>query len=132
MSQKQDKQRIYNSKEWKITRTAKLQRDPLCEVCKANGKIVAAQAVHHVIPIETASDFAYMQELAFRFSNLLSVCYQCHSDIHQQLNSRTREGHQRAAATAVERWAQLRAPRGSENEDESVNKDLPNVKSNEY
>lgn len=113
MSQKQDKQRIYNSKEWKLVRIAKLQRDPLCEVCKQNGKVVPAQAVHHIVPIETATDFGYMRELAFRYNNLMSVCYSCHSDIHKAMNSRTREGHQRSTATALERWAKARRSEGN-------------------
>ena len=104
MSQKKDKMRIYNSKEWRMVRNAKLEKNPLCEVCAERGKIVAAQCVHHVIPIETASDFTYMKELAFRFDNLLSCCFQCHSEIHQTLKSRTREGHQRASQAAVNRW----------------------------
>ena len=104
MSQKQDKQRIYNSKEWRLVRNAKLEKNPLCEVCAERGKIVAAQCVHHIIPIETATDFTYMKELAFRFDNLLSCCYQYHSEIHQTLKSRTREGHQRASQSAIDRW----------------------------
>ena len=104
MSQKKDKMRIYNSKEWRLVRNAKLEKNPLCEVCAERGKIVAAQCVHHIIPIETASDFTYMKELAFRFDNLLSCCFQCHSEIHQTLKSRTREGHQRASQAAVNRW----------------------------
>ena len=108
MSQKEDKARIYNSKEWRLVRLAKLQRNPLCEVCMSKDKIVPAQAVHHIIPIETATDFAHMKDLAFRYNNLMSVCYACHSDIHKAMNSRTKEGHQRATATAIERWAQAR------------------------
>ena len=104
MSQKKDKMRIYNSKEWRLVRNAKLEKNPLCEVCAERGKIVAAQCVHHIIPIETASDFTYMKELAFRFDNLLSCCFQCHSEIHQTLKSRTREGHQRASQAALDRW----------------------------
>ena len=104
MSQKKDKMRIYNSKEWRLVRNAKLEKNPLCEVCAERGKIVAAQCVHHIIPIETATDFTYMKELAFRFDNLLSCCFQCHSEIHQTLKSRTREGHQRASQAAVNRW----------------------------
>ena len=116
MSQKEDKARIYNSKEWKLVRLAKIERNPLCEVCESKGKIVPAQAVHHIIPIETATDYDHMRDLAFRYSNLMSVCYICHSDIHKAMNSRTREGHQRATSTAVERWAQARQPKGQGDE----------------
>jgi 5-methylcytosine-specific restriction protein A len=106
MSQKQDKQRIYNSKEWKLVRNAKLNKDPLCEECKRRDKWVSATCVHHIIPIETATDYHQMQELAFRFTNLMSLCYQCHSDIHKALNSRSREGHAKATQTALDRWAE--------------------------
>ena len=104
MSQKQDKQRIYNSKEWKIIRQAKLSATPLCEQCLRQDKWVAAQCVHHIIPIETATDFAYMRELAFRYDNLMSLCFKCHGEIHKALDSHTREGHQRASHASVERW----------------------------
>lgn len=104
MSQKQDKQRIYNSKEWKLVRNAKLNKDPLCEECKRRDKWVSATCVHHIIPIETATNYQQMKELAFRFTNLMSLCYQCHSDIHKALNSRSREGHEKASQQALQRW----------------------------
>ena len=112
MSQKQDKQRIYNSREWRQIRDAKKDKDPLCELCLKRGKWVQAQAVHHIIPIETATDFRQMKELAFRFSNLLSVCYECHAEIHKALKSQTREGHQRASQAAVDRWLDRHKAKG--------------------
>ena len=104
MSQKQDKQRIYNSKEWRKIRDAKKAANPLCELCLERGKWVPTQAIHHIIPIETATDFRQMKELAFRYSNLMSVCFECHAKIHKELKSQTREGHQRASNAAVDRW----------------------------
>lgn len=104
MSQKKDKQKIYNSREWKLVRAAKLERSPLCEVCRDKGLAVSAQAVHHIIPIETATNFTEMKELAFRYTNLLSVCFSCHSKIHEALRSRSREGHQRSSQAALQRW----------------------------
>jgi 5-methylcytosine-specific restriction protein A len=104
MSQKKDKQKIYNSKEWHLVREAKLQHDPLCEKCKEKGYIVSAQCVHHIIPIETFQSFTMMKQMAFQFTNLMSLCYQCHSEIHQALRSRSREGHLKASASALERW----------------------------
>lgn len=104
MSQKEDKQRIYNSKEWRMVRNAKREHDPLCELCLERGKWVPTQAIHHIIPIETATDFRQMKELAFRYSNLMSVCFECHAKIHKELKSQTREGHQKASQAAVDRW----------------------------
>ena len=105
MSQKQDKQRIYNSLEWHRLREAKLQINPLCERCQEQGYIVSATCVHHIVPIETARNFEEMQRLAFcAITGLQSLCYQCHSDIHKAMRSRSREGHKRASQAALDRW----------------------------
>jgi 5-methylcytosine-specific restriction protein A len=112
MSQKQDKQSIYNSAEWRRLRDAKREANPLCERCIALGKAAgvkegwlrAVQVIHHKIPIETARNFEEMKALAFRWNNLQSLCFQCHSEIHQQMNSRSKEGHKRASEAALERW----------------------------
>ena len=115
MSQKKDKQRIYNSKEWRLVRNAKRERSPLCEMCLEQDKWVPVECVHHIIPIETATDFEYMKELAFRYDNLMSLCHECHSKVHEALKSRTREGHQRASQAAVDRWlAKHGVPKGDQ------------------
>lgn len=108
MSQKQDKQRIYNSREWRRLRNQKREANPLCELCLENGKVVPVQVIHHKTPIETAHNYEDMKSLAFNWGNLQSLCFKCHSEIHQALNSRSKEGHQKAAASALERWAQSR------------------------
>ena len=41
-------QRLMNSREWRETRTSKLQRNPLCEEHYKVGKYVAASVVHHI------------------------------------------------------------------------------------
>ena len=102
--QTKDKQRIYNSREWRLLRDQKRRANPLCELCLANGKVVPTQAIHHKIPIETAQSFDEMKRLAFRYDNLQSLCYKCHSEIHQAMKSHTKEGHQKAADAALQRW----------------------------
>ena len=114
MMKKKDKRLIYNSREWHIVREAKIQHDPLCELCKSRGIVTSAQAVHHIIPIETASSFEDMRELAFRFTNLMSVCFACHGEIHRALRSATRESHRQATANAIERWAKARQGEGDD------------------
>ena len=53
--QAKDKQEIYNSREWKELRIAKLRStNGLCEECMKEGIVTAARCVHHVVPIETA------------------------------------------------------------------------------
>ena len=107
MSQRQDKQRIYNSREWQSLRLRKLTANPICERCWNEHHLVeSAQVVHHVVPIETATDYQTMRALAFQYDNLQSLCFQCHSDIHKAMASRTKEGHKRAVDAALERWKQ--------------------------
>jgi hypothetical protein len=45
-----------------------------------------------------------MKRLSSRLDNLQSLCYKCHSEIHQSMKSHTREGHQKAADAALQRW----------------------------
>lgn len=46
----------------------KLAQDPLCEVCKAEGRATLAAQVHHDKPIRTHP------ELRLALSNLVSIC----------------------------------------------------------
>ena len=105
MSQKTDKQRIYNSREWKALRAAKLTANPLCERCQEAGYITPARTVHHKIPIETARNYEEMKRLAFcGLAGLQSLCFQCHSDIHKQMNSRSAEGHKASSIASLDRF----------------------------
>lgn len=105
MSQKQDKARIYSSKEWHTLREAKLEANPLCERCMEQGYVVSARCVHHKVPIETARSYEEMKRLAFcSLSELQSLCYQCHSDIHKAMRSRSKDGHKKASEAALARW----------------------------
>ena len=112
MSQKDDKKRIYQSKEWKLLRNAKREANPTCERCLEMGKAAGVkkgwvrpvQVIHHKIPIETARNFEEMKAIAFRWDNLQSLCFKCHSEIHEQMKSRSKEGHKRASDAALDRW----------------------------
>ena len=120
MSQKEDKRRIYNSREWHRLRDEKRRANPTCERCKALGQaegrrignealtrrgwVTPVQVIHHIVPIETARNYDEMRALAFRWDNLQSLCFKCHSEIHQQMNSRSKDGHKRASEAAFERW----------------------------
>lgn len=70
-----ERQRFETSGRWGKIRRTKLNRDPLCEDCKAQGVVTEAQEVHHV-------DNDYVNNLD---TNLMSLCVSCHS-------KRTRKG----------------------------------------
>ena len=64
--------RLYASKAWRRVREVKLAMDPLCERCKANGRIEAATEVHHRIAVRDGGD-------PFDVAGLESLCKPCHS-----------------------------------------------------
>ncbi|MCI9607765.1 MAG: HNH endonuclease [Muribaculaceae bacterium] len=82
-----DASKIYNSSLWRNLRLAHITAHPLCENCYKEGRITAAQEVHHVKPILTGQNIEEMQELAYNPDNLLGLCQECHHKIHQQLRN---------------------------------------------
>ena len=99
--QAKDKAAIYNSREWRELRTLKLRTTPLCERCRElgikagvpGGYIRAASCVHHIIPIESARTPDEMRRLALHcgLDGLMSLCRQCHAEIHRQIGSNRRD-----------------------------------------
>lgn len=75
---------VYNTPTWKSLRITKLQNNPLCEECLKNEKITAAVEVHHIQAFMTGMNIQQIQWLGFDYSNLMSLCEQCHSDIHSK------------------------------------------------
>ncbi len=67
------KQRGYDNT-WLRLRLRKLARDPLCEVCLANGMTQEAEQVHHKVPFNGLRD-----PLRLQWANLESVCRACHA-----------------------------------------------------
>lgn len=91
-----------NSREWRELRAAKLASEPLCERCKAEGYVVSARCIHHIIPVESGRTDAECWELATRWSNLQSLCYQCHSDIHKYMGKS--KNHVERSKQNLQRW----------------------------
>ena len=58
---------------WKKLRARFLLQHPLCQQCKCEGRLAAAEEVHHILPLAncgTNDD-----------SNLMALCKSCHSRI---------------------------------------------------
>jgi 5-methylcytosine-specific restriction enzyme A len=70
--------RGYNG-QWQKVRNIKISNDPLCEQCINHGIDEIATIVHHIKSIEDAP------ELRLRYDNLMSLCTQCHEEIHGRL-----------------------------------------------
>ena len=112
IQQQRDKASIYNSKEWKQLREAKLTAQPLCEMCQEEGRkqgvkrgyVRSATCVHHIVPIETATSMDEMRQLAFDWNNLQSLCRPCHNKLHNDAGYHTKEAVQERKQSAFERW----------------------------
>ena len=104
--QAKDKAEIYNSREWRELRSAKLRQQPLCEMHLKNDIIVAAHCVHHIVPIETATTKEEMRRLALDcgMNGLMSLCDDCHHKLHEEMNSFSREAVKERAEARHERW----------------------------
>ena len=104
MSRNKDYQHLLNSKRWKQLREWKLQQNPLCELCEAEGFVRSAIDVHHKTPVESARTPQEMEQLCFNPSNLQALCISCHSKIHREARSHTKESHQQRERDRFERW----------------------------
>ena len=101
-----DKADIYNSREWKELRIAKLRStNGLCEECLKQGIVTSARCVHHVVPIETARTKDEMKRLAFDVNNLRALCFACHARIHKEIGSNTAKIVRQRAEARQDRWA---------------------------
>ena len=104
--QAKDKAEIYNSREWKELRIAKLRStNGLCEECMKEGIVTSARCVHHIVPIETARTKDEMKRLAFDVNNLKALCFACHARIHKELGSNTAKIVRQRAEARQDRWA---------------------------
>ena len=65
---------------WRKIRAAYIAGRPLCEMCKADGKLVPANVVHHRVPLDRGGGHDW--------DNLQSLCERCHSKHHAEDGTR--------------------------------------------
>jgi len=56
---------------WQKIRRMQLTREPLCQDCKDNGRVMMAVEVHHIVALRDGG--------THDFENLRSLCKTCHS-----------------------------------------------------
>ena len=66
--------KVYGGEAWKKLRKAYRMANPLCEVCKDNGRFMPAVLIHHKLPLREGG--------TNEWSNLQSLCSACHEKIH--------------------------------------------------
>lgn len=64
--------KFYNY-QWRKLRARFLQQNPLCEICKRQGRYTIATEVHHIKPLAVGG--------TNDFENLMALCKPCHSSI---------------------------------------------------
>lgn len=66
---------------WRKLRTAFISANPLCEMCKRQGRYTAATEVHHVKPLADGG--------TNDIDNLMALCRSCHARVHLQMHPPT-------------------------------------------
>ncbi len=79
---RKERVKIYASKEWRSLRLAYLYHHPLCELCEARGIVTLAQHVHHADSF-TNYDSLMAKFRAYDYTNLVSLCEECHGWLHR-------------------------------------------------
>ncbi len=66
---------FYATPEWRRLRDWYRARHPLCEECQRQGRVTAAELVHHKVEISQGGE-------PLDAANLESLCRSCHSKVH--------------------------------------------------
>ena len=82
---KQEYQEVYQDKRWMKLRNHKRRVNPLCERCEGMNKVVPMKEVHHRKPFQEGRTKEEIEELAYDWENLESVCPECHEARHKEL-----------------------------------------------
>lgn len=96
--------KLINTTRWRKLRLVKLHADPLCERCKEKDKHTLAETVHHITPVESVTTIEQMEVLMFDYDNLMSLCYDCHEEIHTEMFSHTKENVKKANERRTQRF----------------------------
>ena len=79
----------YNTRTWRGVREAVLKRDNyLCQRCLEKGIVKQAEEVHHITPLSTYIDDADLHELLTDTNNCISLCRECHKEIHKEMKEK--------------------------------------------
>ena len=94
--------RFYKSSEFRSLRRKVLEQHHYeCYNCRARGKIVKAQEVHHVFKVREYPQYALSEFVEIDGElkrNLIPLCRDCHNKEHRRLN------HKPRATLNEERW----------------------------
>lgn len=107
MSKDKDYRRMIHTTQWLRLRKAKLTSQPLCERCQAEGVLRPATEVHHVHPVEDALTTCEKEALMFDPHNLMSLCHDCHVEVHRQMGRSGKAQARRRAGEQMQRFVKI-------------------------
>lgn len=85
---RENRQKSYQTKQWRDLRLAYIQLHPLCELC-GEDKVNPSVDVHHKLsPFEPNIGEAEKQRRLLDWNNLMALCKECHSKIHNEQNQK--------------------------------------------
>ncbi len=106
MAKDKDYKRLIHTRRWLTLRRHKLTAQPLCELCKEQGRTEAATEVHHIKPVEDGLSFREKETLMFDPHNLMSLCHACHVRVHTDMGRSGRKHARRRAEEQRRRFAE--------------------------
>lgn len=95
---------LLNSTAWRRLRAAALERNPLCERCKAAGYITAATEVHHLRPVDSVKGRDAKAALAYNPGNLQCLCHRCHVEVHTRMGKWAARAKTKPRGRAATNW----------------------------
>lgn len=108
MAKDKDYNKLIHTAKWLRLRRDILMAHPLCQQCKADGRITPAAEVHHIRPVEEAITIADKQQRMYDAHNLQALCHDCHVRIHTELGrcgkEATRKRNERQVQKIVKKF----------------------------
>lgn len=76
-------EKYYNTLQWKNLRNSYIKEHPFCQYCQEHyNRVRLAEEVHHCTEFLQATTEEGRMELLLDPNNLMSVCRECHMEIH--------------------------------------------------
>lgn len=95
--------RFYKTRAWQDLREKVLEDNHWeCAWCKAKGKLVRAETVHHVFEVKKYPHYALMRDVTRGGKttvNLVPLCHSCHDRAHKRF-----EWREKGDSITAERW----------------------------
>lgn len=85
MSKDPDYIHAIHTTRWQHLRRDILTAHPLCQRCQEEGRTRQATEVHHIRPVEEATNRREKQQLMYDPHNLRALCHDCHVLTHTEM-----------------------------------------------